>query len=300
MGAMQGESPAVARRRVRLALRRDRQGTGLSQGEVARNLGWSLSKMQRIETGEVTVSGSDLRALLDMYGVTDRDQIDRLLEDSRISRRERWWTAPEYREHLTPGLLQLLQFEAEATTIRVYQPHLIPGMLQTPAVADSVMNWWDENQTGPGRQVRYDVRMLRQQRIIDGDDPPVYLLILDESVIRRNLGGAAVMAEQLEALAAMASRPNVHLRIVALDEGGIVGMVGPFTILSLADDDPDDAVLYRESDIRDSLIHEVDQVRRYRGIFERVWTTVAYQEPASLRLINAQAAVLRSSLDQQR
>ncbi|HET6530843.1 MAG TPA: helix-turn-helix transcriptional regulator, partial [Actinoplanes sp.] len=109
---------------MRLALRRARESTGLSQGAVAQRVRWSLSKIQRIEAGDVTVSGTDLRALLDLYGVTDSEEIEQLTEEARISRRQRWWTAPEYREHLTPGTLQLLQFEAEATAIRAYQPVL--------------------------------------------------------------------------------------------------------------------------------------------------------------------------------
>ena len=122
MTAVPGESPAVARRRVRLALRKARQSSALSQSDVAQRLGWSMSKMQRIEAGEVTVSGTDLRALLDLYGGFSDEDIERLTEDSRISRRQRWWTAPEYRDHLTSGLMQLLQFEAEASGVRAYQP----------------------------------------------------------------------------------------------------------------------------------------------------------------------------------
>src|SRR6266511_4790410 len=104
MAARQEEFPAVARQRVRRALRRARQATPMSQGAVASRLGWSLSKMQRIEGGEVGVSVTDLRALLDVYGVVEPERIERLAEDARISRRQRWVTAPEYREHLTPGL----------------------------------------------------------------------------------------------------------------------------------------------------------------------------------------------------
>jgi hypothetical protein len=138
--------------------------------------------------------------------------------------------------------------------------------------------------------------MLRQKRIVEQPGAPRYLLILDESVIKRKVGGAAVMAEQLEALRIAAERPNVQVRIVPIDTGGFVGGVGPFTILNLDDNDDDDAVLYRESDLSDALIHDVDQVKRYRGVFEKVWLE-ALDEAASLRSIVAEAAALRSSLD---
>lgn len=69
-----GESPAAARRRLRLALRRARETAGLTQGKVAEALDWSVSKVNRIEKGDVTVSTTDLRALLELYGVVDRER----------------------------------------------------------------------------------------------------------------------------------------------------------------------------------------------------------------------------------
>jgi hypothetical protein len=219
-----------------------------------------------------------------------------LLESSRISRRERWWTVPEYRENLTAGMLQLLQFEAEASDISVYQPHLIPGVLQTPEAAEIIVGWWNPDLSEDVRKVRYDVRMHRRKQVIERDDPPSYSCILDESVIMRRVGGVAVMANQLEALAEVARRPRVRIRIISLHEGGIAGMVGPFSVIGLSEGDPDDAVLYRETDIRDAVLHDVQQVKRYRGIFDRLWD-IADDEEITLRRITAEAAVLRSALD---
>ena len=71
-----GEHPAVARRRVRLALRKARRSAGLNQGDVADRLGWSLSKAQRIEAGEVAVSITDLRALVyEHLAATEHDPL---------------------------------------------------------------------------------------------------------------------------------------------------------------------------------------------------------------------------------
>ncbi len=84
------DSPAVARRRVRLALRAARLAKKLTQSQVARAMDWSLSKVIRIEKGEVNVSPSDLKVLLEHLDVTDPDQVRRALEDARLSRSERW------------------------------------------------------------------------------------------------------------------------------------------------------------------------------------------------------------------
>ena len=142
MAGTPAEAPAVARRRVRLALRREREASGLSQATVADRLGWSLSKLQRIESGEVTVTGTDLRAALGVYGRADDEDMAGLYNDVRVARRERWWTAQEHREHLSVGLRQLVQFEIAASAIRVFQPVLVPGLLQTAELADAVLDWW--------------------------------------------------------------------------------------------------------------------------------------------------------------
>ena len=292
MAAFQGEPPAVARQRVRRALRQARQATPMSQSDVARELGWSLSKMQRIEAGEVGVSPTDLRALLDIYGITDPDEVRRLNSDARASRRQRWWTVPEYREHLTPALRKLMQFEAEAVAIRAYQPIFFPGVLQTPAVADAILDWWSLSEEG--RRVRYDVRMRRSKRVVESDDDLEFLLVLDESVLKRRTGGTTVAAEQLEFIAAVAQQPRMHIRVVPFAKAAYIGSLGPFQILELSDN-VDDAILYRESYGRDEIVHDPAEISFHRDAFENLWK-VALSEDSSYRAIAEEAAQLRSVL----
>jgi transcriptional regulator with XRE-family HTH domain len=295
MAATQGEPPAVARQRVRRALREARQAIGLSQGEVAKRLGWSLSKMQRIEGGEVGVSITDLRALLDVYGITDVDEVARLIADAQTSRRQRWVTSREYREHLPPALRQLMQFETEATAIRAYQPVLIPGVLQTPAVAETVLNWNSNAISEDDRRVRFEVRMQRRRQTVENSAGPEYLLILDESVIKRHIGGALVMAEQLEALAEAARRPNICVRLVPFEQSALAGLADAFQILNLSEND-DDGVVYRESYDDDRILHDPAEVLYFRKVFEEI-LAVSLTEAATQRAIVAEAMKLRSSLD---
>ncbi|MEV6300423.1 helix-turn-helix transcriptional regulator [Actinoplanes sp. NPDC051861] len=293
--------PAVSRRRVRRALRAEREAAGWSQGEVARRLEWSLSKMQRIETGEVTVSGTDLRALLDLYGVTDPDRVAALMEDSRIARRERYWVPGEFREYLPPGLVQLVQYESVATAIRAYQPHLVPGLLQTTDVAKAVLDWWagETAEAGDGVRVldetateaRRSARLWRQRLVLGREDPPEYSVLLDESVIQRVIGGPGLMADQLDHLATVGGNSNVRIRLIPADSDGIIGMAGPFTIIELGSGD---AVLYRENDTRDSLSEDADRVAVHQKRFERSWLG-AFDEEESHARITSRASWLRSS-----
>jgi len=295
MAAAQGDPPAVARQRVRRALRKFRDATPLSQGDVAKKLGWSLSKMQRIEGGEVGISGTDLSALLSLYGITEPSEIERLAADARASRRQRYVTPAAHREYLTAGLRELIQFEREAVSIRTYQPVSFPGVLQTPAVAAAIMRFWSGSLEDEVLKVRLDVRMSRRERVFGGAARLEYFLILDESVIKRPIGNNEITVEQLEDIIRLVESARVHIRLVPLEKGAYMPGFGAFQLLQLGSEE-DEAILYRESYLDDEIIHDGSQIRIHRVAFEELWAK-ALDEEASLRAIVAQVAYLRSKLD---
>ncbi|HET8661195.1 MAG TPA: helix-turn-helix transcriptional regulator [Micromonosporaceae bacterium] len=292
-----GESPAVARRRLRLALRKAREAKSLTQTQVAVALDWSLSKVQRIESGEVTVSSTDLRALLGQLGITDPDRVEQMVEDARTSRRRGWWDDSRYREHLNQATMQLLQFESQATAVRSFHPTMVPGLFQTRAYAEFVLSFWSDVLSEEDRAVRFEVRMRRRDHVLDRPEPPQYLLILDESVLFREVGGAKVMADQLQELLVLTRKSNVILRVIPLANAAVLTMLGPFMIFDL--DEEEDAVLYRESHLRDEIVHTPNIIRRYRDVFEKMWDQ-SLDERASARLVEARAAAMLSSLDRLR
>lgn len=293
-----GESPAVARRRVRLALRRAREEKGLTQGEVATALDWSLSKVQRIESGEVSVSTTDLRALLAYFEITDAETVSQLMDDARTSRRQRWFTEPKYREFLTPGTRQLLQFESEATAIRSFALTMMPGILQTEefagnALARTAANF---NLSSETVKVRLEVRLKRRQ-VFKRKYPPNYLLVLDESVLWREIGGTRVTAQQLKELLRAMSEPSIRIRVIPFDQAAAVALLGPFTLFSL-DEDDEDAVLYREVYDSDEVVQDRAVTAHHRRIFDDLWGR-SLDEAASARLIEARAATMLAALDRQ-
>jgi transcriptional regulator with XRE-family HTH domain len=267
----------------------------MSQGDVAKTLGWSLSKMQRIEGGEVGVSLTDLRALLEVYGITDEAEVQRLTADARVSRRQRWLIAPEHRKFLPPALRQLIQFEAEASAIKAYQPALIPGVFQTPEVAEIVLGWENLAISEHIRRVLFDVRMQRRARTVENRDGPPYELVLDESVIKRHIGAPGVMAQQLEALIELAERPHVSVRLVPFERSAQSGLAGAFELVALSDDE-DDAVLYLESYDHDRIVHDPAEVLYHRKLFDQI-SGAALSETATQRRIAAEAMKLKARLE---
>ena len=83
------ETPEVMRRRLRVALRKAREAIDLTQRKAAEALDWSVSKIIRIEQGAVAITPVDLRALLEVYGVTDKDLVEELVGLARESKRLR-------------------------------------------------------------------------------------------------------------------------------------------------------------------------------------------------------------------
>jgi transcriptional regulator with XRE-family HTH domain len=286
------DSPAAARRRLRFALRNARDAKQLTQAEVAAGLEWSVSKINRIENGEVTISPTDLRALMELLEVTDPDTVALLTDFARTARRRGWWDAPEFRAHITPAMRQLIQYEAEATAIRCFQPTLIPGVLQTVGYSRAILDFWTElpDET---RTARQSIRAERRQRLFDDSDRPKYLLLLDESVVQRQVGGPAVMAEQLQTVLAMIRNGSLVVRIVPLIHGAMIGQAGNFTILDLVEDES--AILYRELLDEDNIRDERETVERYRRAFEQMWQ-VALAPEASTALIAGHAAAMNPAI----
>jgi transcriptional regulator with XRE-family HTH domain len=298
MVAAPGDAPAVARHRVRRALREARDGTEMSQGDVARRLGWSLSKMQRIEAGEVGVSPTDLRALLDVYGVDDPARIDRLVEYARTSRRQRYVTPSEHREHLTPAMIELMQFERQATAINTYQPAGYPGSLQTPAVAESILDFWSEIVTEDERRVRFEARMERRKSLVEEPEGPECNFILDQSVLKQRIRDLKVTAEQLEDTVEVARLPRVHLRIVPFGRSAYLPGLGAFVLLHLDGESGRDALLYQEGVNEDRTTSDPGEIAFYSRMFEKLKDNTMSEE-ASLRALVAEAALLRTELDQE-
>lgn len=208
------QDPMILRRRLRDKLRRLREAAGMTQRDVATRLEWSLSKVIRIESGGVGVTVTDLRALIQQYGINDRTRVDELLALARGARRRTPWSA--YRTIVSPALLTFLGYESSATLIRNFEPLRIPGLLQTEAYARAILE-----HLSPGRHVDEQVRLrLDRQRILtNGEDRPLLNFVIDEGVLYRPVGGVSAMCEQLRHLLTVREYPRVFVRIAPLSAG---------------------------------------------------------------------------------
>jgi transcriptional regulator with XRE-family HTH domain len=266
MTSMTGPDPMVARHRLVRAVRRAREEAGLTLKQVSDALDWSESKLIRIEKGSVGISVTDLRALLAYYGLRDSGHVDRLIGMARSARRARTSWA-EFEPAVSPEFLLFLGYEESAATMLHFNPLLVPGLLQVEEYSRAVLAG---AYVEPGTHVEQKLRARRRrQQRLDDPHPPRVDVVLDESVIRRVVGGREVMGRQLRHLADVAGRPDVTLRVVPFSAGLHPGMGGPFVVLEF-DDPAADPVLHLESASADvTLRDQPAAVEPYRAAFER-------------------------------
>jgi transcriptional regulator with XRE-family HTH domain len=259
----EGSSPVVHRRRLRTELRKARQEAQLTQEQVAEAMDWSLSKVIRIENGTVGISTNDLKALLRHYKVTDAGRTDEFVALARAGRERSWWSG--YREVVPQSLLQLIGYESAGLVRRDFETLFVPGLLQTEEYARTIIMEVD----GPTRHLDtlVEIRMKRQE-LLDRVDPPWLFFILDEAVVRRQVGGKAVMRRQIRRLVEMADRPKVTVEVVPFTAGGHPGLKGPFVIIEFPDPEDDD-VLYLPNAQGDVVSRDLpEEVPAYREAFE--------------------------------
>jgi transcriptional regulator with XRE-family HTH domain len=286
-----GDKPAVARGRVRAALRKAREARHLTQTQVASAMDWSLSKVMRIESGEVSISAGDLQMLLPYLEITDSDEVDRLLAQAKVSRRQRWIVDRQYRRYLTPALVELIQFEPEALVVHYYNPVLLPGFLQTPDYAAAIFSSFAQDLDEPTISARVRARLQRREFVLTEREQPLYRIVLDESVLYRAVGGPAVMVEQLEDLVVTMSRSNVTIRILPFVAAAAAALSGPFLLLDMGDDQ--EAILYREAHLSDEIIRVTRTVAEHLDIFERLWT-LGLDGTESMQLIKQRSDALKA------
>jgi transcriptional regulator with XRE-family HTH domain len=217
----------VRRRRLAAELRRLRARSGKTADEVASVLGWSKAKISRYELARSGLKPSDVKSLLDFYGVRG-DHRDQLLTLAEEATHKGWWEA--YADVLTEEHLAFIGLEAEATSEQQWQGTVVPGLLQTEQYAQHVLGGYRQVATIPPSMIerRVETRLIRQQLLTR--DPPLELaVVIDESVLHRQWGDRSVMQAQLRCLAEAADLPNVTLRVLPLN-GHHALAVDSFTI----------------------------------------------------------------------
>jgi transcriptional regulator with XRE-family HTH domain len=259
---MTTRTPTGRRRRLGAELRRLREAAGLTIDKVAEELECSPSKVSRIETGQVSATPRDVRDMLGLYRVDD-DRLEAMVQVAREARQRGWW---QKFVDVPDGVPAYVGLETAATSIDVYMALLVPALLQTPDYARAVIAAVRPDLPPKEIDRRVELR-LRRQDMLDQERPPRMRVLLDDTVLRRPVGGPAVMAAQRRRLLADADRPAVTIQVLEVGAGAHAGMDGPFTIFGFPAPAERDVVALDSA--ADALYLEgPEDVARYRRVFE--------------------------------
>jgi transcriptional regulator with XRE-family HTH domain len=269
----------MLRRQLGAELRRLRERAQRTVSDVATELGWSESKLSRIETANTSIRNADLQRLLGIYKVSDQDS-SRLAAFANMARQRAWWEG--YGDALLDPYKTLLGFEAEAKAIYTYDAIILHGLLQTNEYASAIIRAVSVGERADVVEQRVAVRMARQAVLTR--EPPVELFsVIDEAVLRRPVGGPDVMRRQLMRLIEVSEQPAITIQVLPFSVGAHRGADGSFSILEFPTG-LDDPLAYCDGMTGGVFRSKSDDLRRYWSSLDAL-RTVALAPAESIDFI---------------
>lgn len=222
-----GGGPTALRMILGKQLQALRERAGLSYEEAADAIFASSWTIRRMEKGEGGLKIKSVKGLLMAYGITDVREIDAFLELSREASKPGWWHS--YSDVLPSWFRTAVGLEEAASLIRYYEPQFVPGLLQTEEYIRAIIT--ARSAGAPEEEIEriVDLRLARQELVTRTDAPELWAVI-DETVLRRPIGGRAVMREQIAHLIEDTELPNVTLQVMPFAAGWHPAMYGTFWI----------------------------------------------------------------------
>jgi Domain of unknown function (DUF5753)/Helix-turn-helix domain len=266
-------------------LRHLREAAGATPDRAGYEIRASRSKISRMETGRVGFKTRDVEDLLTFYGVTDEQARSRLLDLAGQSKRMDWWTS--YSDVLPGWFENYLGLESVCSTMRTFEIQFVHGLFQTEDYARAVTRLG----LGPASPAETERRVglrVRRQDLLTRATPPKIWSVMDEAVLRRPVGGAAVMRGQLRHLIEAAKAPEVTLQVVPFAQGGHAGASGSFTILRFDELRLPD-VVYIEQLTGAVYLEQRSDVEHYLAVMDQL-SAEALPPAASARFIEQVAA----------
>jgi transcriptional regulator with XRE-family HTH domain len=258
-------SPTARRRRLATALRQLREERSLSAAQVARTVGWSESKVSRIETGRTGIRSDDLDRLLDAYEV-GQEMHTALHTLRRQASHRGWWNS--YSDALPSWFQSYVGLEDGAKSVMIYQNQLVPGLMQTDEYATAVIRAHRPS-VEPDEIERQLAARATRQSLLKRSDPLEVWAVLDEAVLRRKVGGAAMMRAQLHRLREIAALPSVTLQVLPFDHGAHASMGTSFYRLKFPEQGDTD-IIYIEDLTSSQYLEEPADIERYTLVIDHL------------------------------
>jgi transcriptional regulator with XRE-family HTH domain len=268
-------APTMAQWQLGVRLRTLREHRELSADDVVERLVWPLSRLRELEAGVRRPTADDLSELCALF------KVDELTAGGLETLAERaqepgWWSGYEDLR------LPYLGLEEHASQITAYAAYYFPALLQTADYAHAIITGIAPKMAPEIVRQRIEVR-LRRQEVLNRDSAPEYRVLLDESALRRSIGGAAVMRKQLDKILELIRGGKAAVRVVPLSTGVNVAQDSNFVLVDFATDEIL-SVVYVEGLAEPHYLERKEQAERYREAVGYLLDSALSQQD-SVRLI---------------
>jgi hypothetical protein len=257
--------PTVIRMLLGAQLRRLRENAGITAEQAGYEIRASQWKIIRMETGRLRFKLRDVADLLALYGVTDEQEQSRFLSLARQASQPDWWA--EYGDILPDWFEAYLGLEHTAVFIRSFDAQFVPSLFQTADYARATVKLGHPSAADEVER-RIGLLLKRQEMLVSAHSARIWAVI-DEAVLRRSMGGPAVMRAQLLHLVEVADMPRVTLQVVPFAYGGHTSASGSFSILRFEHQDLPD-VVYLEQLTSPLYLERRPNVEHYLQAVERL------------------------------
>jgi transcriptional regulator with XRE-family HTH domain len=243
-----------------------RERAGLSREDAARVIRVTQVTVHRMETAKVALKIPYVEKLLAAYGIAAPDVATfvQLVEEAN---KPGWWQ--RFHDILPDWFSGHVALESAAALIRVFEPAFVPGLLQTPAYARTVMETGPLGRTRPEEVERHLALRMERQVMLTRPDAPRFWAVLDETVLRRHVGSADVMREQIDHLLHISRRRNITLQIVEFASGHHSGAHGPVALFRFGAGELPDMV-YVEYLTGAVYIDERNEVASHHAVLDEI------------------------------
>lgn len=252
-----GKRAPFLRRKLGRRLREIREGAGMTLSGAAQRLDKTRSALQRIETGVTKADVHFVRSAMDIYDTYDPTLVDQAREAAK---------PPWFRAYGTEDM-GYVDVETHAASVKEFSGLKLPGLLHTEAYIRALFAHSRRRRSPEQLRNDIEVRLIRQERLTSEENPLEVAAIIDESALRREVGGREVMRGQLRHLVEVAELSGVTLQVLPLKVHSALD--GGFTLLSFHDHDEPD-LLFVEYITGALHIEEDDEVRACKLNFDRL------------------------------
>lgn len=243
-----------------------REQAGLSREDAAKVIRVAQATVHRMETAKVALKVVYVERLLAVYGIA-APEIAAFVELVEEANQPGWWQ--RFHDILPDWFSAYVALEAAASLIRVYEPAFVPGLLQTTGYARTVMETGPLGQTRPAEVERHLALRMQRQALLTRPGAPRFWAVLDETVLRRHVGSAEVMREQIDHLLDVGRRRNVTLQIAEFAAGHHSGAHGPVALFRFDEGELPDMV-YVEYLTGAVYIDERNEVASHHAVLDEI------------------------------